>query len=271
MIENKNSKFVHWIKSLILLGTISLFFKPEVVFGDDKGIASKGLWDWLELLIIPVALGLGAWWLKREERKKEHAKTLEADRRNLLATYFDRMQELLLEYKLLEGNIRQEVIEIARARTLYVFRNLDGERKGHVIRFLVDTGALALKRSHDQRSIVRLSYADLSGASLENVHLEGVNLWCANLENANLSYADLVGTNLPYAFMREAKLDNADLSGANLEHAVVYPVQLKQARSLKGAVMPDGLTFEEWESAGEPDWTHKGMPRKWTTHEARYS
>lgn len=160
--------------------------------------------------------------------------------------------------------------EIARARTLHALRSINGDRKGHVIRFLVDLGTLA-HRSHDNtyHSAVRLSYADLSNAELENVHLEGVNLWCANLENTNLKCAHLDDANLPYAFLKNTMLDNANLARANLEYAVVKPEQLKRVKSLEAATMPDGSTYEKWMSNGELDWTINGMPDTWTPHSSR--
>jgi hypothetical protein len=248
---------------------VSFLISSVVVFGGGWGLASKSLWDWMELLIIPIVLALGAWWLRGEERKSEQRAALETDRRNLLETFFGQMQELLLEHGLLESDSREEVVEIARARTLHVLRSLDGERKGHVIRFLVDSGALARKtKGGGYKSVVRLSYADLSNARLENVHLEEVNLWCANFENANLTNAHLVRTNLPYAFMKGATLDHANLSRANLNEAIIEPDQLDKAQTLEGAKMPDNRSYEEWISAGKPDWT-RGMPQTWTPHHSR--
>ena len=259
-----------WKSVIILTVTTSLLLSAVVVFGGGWGLGVKGLWDWMELLVIPAALALGVWWLKREERRSQQCAALETERRSLLATYFDRMQELLLERGLKDATRGEEVVEIARARTLHALRDLDSERKGHLVRFLVDSGALAQQtKDGNYRSVVRLSYADLSNANLENVHLEGVNLWCANFENANLKNAHLVGTNLPYAFMKGAILDHAVFSGANLKEAVVEPDQLRGARNLKGATMPDGTSHEDWLSSGEPDWTSRGMPKTWTSHESR--
>ena len=265
---NRASNLWKWV--IFLAVSTGLLLSAVVVFGDGWGLSCKSLWDWMELLVIPAALALGVWWLKREQRRSELRAALETERRNLLATYFDRMQELLLERGLKDTAEGKEVEEIARARTLHALRSLDGERKGHVVRFLVDSGVLARQtKDGSYHSVVRLSYADFSNANLENVHLEGVNLWCANFENANLKNAHLVGTNLPYAFMKGAILDHADLSGAYLKEAVVEPDQLLRARNLEGATMPDGTSHEVWLSSGEPDWTLRGMHQTWTSHEPR--
>jgi hypothetical protein len=63
----------------------------------------------MDLLVIPLALALGVWWLKREERKSEQRIALETDRRNLLATYFDRIENLLLDHRLIE-NVRGKLL-----------------------------------------------------------------------------------------------------------------------------------------------------------------
>jgi uncharacterized protein YjbI with pentapeptide repeats len=80
-----------------------------------------------------------------------------------------------------------------------------------------------------------LSGANLTGADLSEVFLSRANLRGANLAEANLTGADLIGANL-----RGADLAGADLAGADLREATVTEEQLAQARSLKGAILPDG-------------------------------
>jgi len=104
-----------------------------------------------------------------------------------------------------------------------------------------------------------LVYADLSTAFLDGADFRRANLILADLGRANLcgadlsgadlSGADLNGANLTRAKLTEAVLTGAklvanlmgaDLSGANLAGAKVTQEQLNQAKSLKGATMPDG-------------------------------
>ena len=258
-------------KYLVVL-IISLMLVSEFAYAAEN-LEDKTLWDWLDLFIVPAALTLGIWWLKREESKVARRSALETERREMLSTYFDRIQELVLDHHLNDAKHSNEVTEIARARTLHALRSTNGDRKCHIIRFLVDLGSLSHRvendTGYDYQSVIRLSYADLSDAELENVHLQEVNLWCANLENTNLRHADLEGANLPYAFFKNTNLSSANLERANLEHAIVTPEQLQKARSLKGAIMPDGSTYEEWLEKGEPDWTLHGIPDTWTPHSSR--
>jgi uncharacterized protein YjbI with pentapeptide repeats len=127
-------------------------------------------------------------------------------------------------------------------------------------------------------SRVDLSGADLSGADLSEADLEGADLsdcdlseadligadlsWAvlsgADLVSAELSHADLRGAILRYvdlsdaylikSNLSDADLSKADLSGANLgEASGITDEQLEeQAKTLKGATMPDGQTYEDW-------------------------
>jgi len=70
-----------------------------------------------------------------------------------------------------------------------------------------------------------LDYARLNGAMLIDARLRG-----ARLVNADLTNADLAGANLA----------NADLRGANLTGANVTNEQLATAKSLAGAILPNG-------------------------------
>jgi hypothetical protein len=76
------------------------------------GFPSQKLWNWLELLIIPAALGVGTAWLnstqrQRERREEERQRELERyiqDQRaqdDALQSYLDYMSKLLIDEKLL--------------------------------------------------------------------------------------------------------------------------------------------------------------------------
>jgi uncharacterized protein YjbI with pentapeptide repeats/uncharacterized membrane protein YqjE len=221
----------------------------------------KTLWGWMELLIIPTVLAIGAWWLNKSERENEREiaeKNREEDRRiaderrhqATLEAYFDRMVELLLEHDLMDDESEREVLStIARTRTLAVLRSLDANRKGHVVQFLYESGLISTERvvvSLDKADLsgANLGQANLSGANLSKAYLGAVNLSGANLSVANLSEArlskaylgaaDLGGANLSGARLSEANLMMANLSGANLTYAILEVADLTGA-SLRGA------------------------------------
>jgi len=239
---------------------------------------AKTLWDWMELLVIPVVLAVGVWWLNRSERENEQKianqkrdedrdnaeknrkedRAIADDRRNqaTLEAYFDRMVELLVEHDLMgnKSESNREVWDgstIVRTRTLAVLRSLDGRRKGHVIQFLYESGLI--DREHP---VVDLGGADLRGADLcvvnlseaklDNAELIKAKLGDAELIKASLTGAQLGGADLRRANLREAHLTTANLSevnlgGADLREAYLIGADLSGA-DLEGAnVTPEQL------------------------------
>lgn len=91
-----------------------------------------------------------------------------------------------------------------------------------------------------------LSHADLSHANLQGADLNGADLRGAVMINTDLTKADLSGSclqkaDLSLAYLGDTDLYNTDLSGSNLRGVQEITIEeLKKARSLKGATMPDG-------------------------------
>jgi len=229
----------------------------------------KTLWDWLELLIIPIALAGGAIWFSSEERKSERKIALEQRQEDTLQAYFDRIENLMLRDNLCKSAQGDDVRNVARARTLTVLRNLDDFRRGVVLRFLYESGLIEGKDS-----ILRLDGGDLSNVFLPHLNLNEINLegtilmqafipWAklngarlrkailigarlreTELKNSDLCEADLWDGMLAGADLTGANLEGTNLQGANLYKAKVTKEQLSKARSLKGAVLPDGTKHQ---------------------------
>lgn len=225
----------------------------ETVRLKNTGFETRTLWDWMQLLIIPLALTGGALYLQRAERTVERQSTeiraklereIATDRQQeaALQSYLDHMADLLLNENLLtSGN--EELRNVARIRTLTVLRGLDARRKGLLLLFLYESGLIL------ERLIVDLDGADLSGAELYSANLSGANLVNVNLNRAELSTANLSGARLIKANLNRAQLIDTELSGANLSEAdlrdaKVSDQQLATAQSLKLATMPDGTIHE---------------------------
>jgi uncharacterized protein YjbI with pentapeptide repeats len=89
----------------------------------------------------------------------------------------------------------------------------------------------------------------LAKSSLNSANLNHADLRYAILVDVDLSYAILTGADLTGANLENADLTDAKLTGANLRKAIltgskVTKDQLAQAKSLKGAIMPDGTKHE---------------------------
>jgi hypothetical protein len=209
---------------------------------------AKTLWDWLNLLgvlAIPVVVGIGAAWFTTQQSKaseatnqRQHDTELEIStdnqRESALQAYIDKISELLLKEHLgdltPDGKLKPEyeaVRNIARVRTLTVLRDLksDAERKESILEILYESGLIDMGKHIIDLSGADLSQADVSGADLSRADLSGANLRKANLSNAILF---------------NANFSNAILEEANFNKSWVTREQLEQAKSLKGATMPDG-------------------------------
>ena len=201
------------------------------------------LWDWLQLLIIPIALTLAAYWFNRQERAAERVLTAKRFQDQILQDYLDNMTELLLEKDLRDPQHGADVRSVARSRTLAVLRLVDGERKGEVIRFLYEAkliGHLSHRKekyfSSDieaslvpLRPVISLSHADLANIQLIGANLAGISLMSCRLAKANLSNANLEGANLSFANLSWANLEEACLERANLVESFSKFANLKNA------------------------------------------
>jgi len=250
-----------WALGIITLVVIvNGYTVPWTGFGDYTTatgdiVRGKTLWDWMQLLIIPLFLWAGATTVNRNEKeierhrleertKLEHEIATDRQQEAALQAYLDRMTELLLEKKLATTE-DEEVRNVARIRTLTVLRGLDARRKGFVIQFLSEAELI-----ENLKTIISLKDADLRGADLFHENLADTNLKGAILNNANFGYAilervHLIGAILSNANLLGAYLADALLSGAIVDKADnVFNIQLSDAKSLKGTIMPDGTIHE---------------------------
>jgi uncharacterized protein YjbI with pentapeptide repeats len=195
-----------------------------------KEFGGKTVWDWMDLLIVPLALALitvaltivFTWQQESrqsriEEQRAQAERELEEQRAQdeALRAYFDQMSSLLLEKDLRASEEESEARTLARARTLTVLGSLDPSRKTTVMQFLVEA-ELVQRVEGTSGHIITLSDADLRGVNLEAADLLGAGLSDANLSDAYLGLADLREADLGRADLSNAYLGFADLSNANL-------------------------------------------------------
>lgn len=241
---------------------------------------AKDLWDWLQLLAIPLFLGIGAWWLGSSlwttgqtvvKNRVQSERELEAARqhRAALESYFDNISDLLIDGRLYAGGNRgSSVRSVAQARTLALLRSVDGKHRGEAVQFLYDSGLVGPSRVVELRradlrkaqlagAVLTKAYfwqANLSGADLGGANLNGADFWLSNLRGARLAGASLRRAHLGGADLSDADLRGADLTGANLRDAVldgadltqaiVTAEQLSRAESLHALRLPNGAIFD---------------------------
>ena len=218
----------------------------------DNTRPEKTLWDWMDLLLVPLVLAVGGfiynWAEKRNDRRIADERATNdqriADERatndqriaerhaqdTALQTYFDQMTELLLEYNLRDIKNTTEVRDVARVRTLTALRRLDRDRRNILISFLKDSKLISL---NPEESVINLTDIDLANVDLAGINFARINLSRANLSGANLSGANLNGAILEDAILEDAILEGSNLGGTNLERAYLERARLSGA-SLRG-------------------------------------
>jgi uncharacterized protein YjbI with pentapeptide repeats len=245
------------VVAIILVGAIALIiigyrFDWTGFNGNNK--SGKTLWDWLQLLIVPLVLAIGGFSLSQMQKTIEQRRTTDNQREAALQAYIDKMSELLLTNHLRDLAEDKEVQKIARVRTLTVLLRLDAERKGSVLQFLYESDLI----KKDKSFIGFLYRADLSGANLykailfeadlSRANLNNAYLFGADLSNANLtSGAKLIEVNLSNASLFGADLSGADLSGAdlsnaNLSNAILFGANLSNANLSNASLFGTNLS-----------------------------
>jgi hypothetical protein len=220
-----------------------------------REFGGKTLWDWLQLLIVPVVLSLitvvFAWQQdvrqdqiesKRANAERELARERAQD--EALQAYLSQMGSLLLEKDLRKSAKDSEVRSLARARTLTVLSRLDSARKERLLQFLYEAGLL-----HKQNPVVDLDGADLSGIDLRNNNISGSGAFLTDV-SGNQPIGGKVesskAANLSGAILSDANLSDANLSNADGITNEELEQQTDILGSLEGATMPNGQKYEEW-------------------------
>ena len=259
--QNRQSRVRPIRREQVLLagGIVAAVLLVSILIGYRYGIT---LWDWIKALTLPITVGAAVPLLNKLQKDREL--DIEAERKGreltiqkqytqdtALQAYLDQMSQLMLldeadeaKPKPLRKSVRNdEVLILARARTLTALRRLGSRHKRSVLDFLYEA---ELINAH--APIIWLgspdfqySAADLSGAYLRGAFLRSAFL--GGITGADLSEADLHG----------ADLQGADLSGANLSGLVNWTEnQLLSADSFEGATMPDGQILKADDSPDGP-------------------
>jgi uncharacterized protein YjbI with pentapeptide repeats len=221
-------------------------------------VAKKSLWDFLDLLIVPLALAIIGLGFAAQQQARQTQSEEQRAQNAALQAYLDQMNPLILEKGLLDSEEGDTVFTLAKARTTTGISQFDGEHNQAVTRFLSDAGLLrepALLAKADLQD-AKLHKAVLQEANLTGTHLNRANLTdavlinavfytkekvgkstqvtTAELTKADLSRAALLGANLTRCYLKEATLTDATLQSANLRGADLQGADLSHA-ALQGA------------------------------------
>src|SRR5260370_26499808 len=152
---------------VVLFALIAFIFAAYRFGWSGTGFLNKTLWDWLQLLIIPLVLAVAALLFNRATTRTEQNIALDKQREDLLQTYLDCLSELLLEKGLATKPIEEarDARNLARVRTITILFQLDARRIGYVFAFLREAGLMSSKSNS---SIVSLSHANLNNINFSH-------------------------------------------------------------------------------------------------------
>jgi uncharacterized protein YjbI with pentapeptide repeats len=142
----------------------------------------------------------------KSQQKATADQVVNQQRQDTLANYLNDISALVLNYDLLKSKPGSAVRALAVARTDTAVRNLDGARKGILIRYLWEAGLIQARNP-----IVGLNKVNLEDGVFRGSYLYAANLATDNLIKANFYRTDAHGTILSWA-----NLSGADLNKANL-------------------------------------------------------
>lgn len=254
-----------WIVKMAIWANDSPFWTGFGAY-DETVPRAKTLWDWMELMIIPVTLALGAYLLDREQTRRAEWIAEEKRQQDLLDAYFDKITELTLNHGLGKANSDVAVRSIARTRTISVINMLDEGRGARILQFLSESELITGEKPIVILRGVTFRNCVLSGATLVKRNLVGVTFIDCQFQDANFRDAiltgciflrgDLTGARFDGAKLVQAKLNdcnlsevifnNADLEQSNLLGSTALDIlKLKSAEKTHDLILPNGELYDD--------------------------
>ncbi len=231
----KEESDIAWIRWLLRLGIVGAALSLVMLFVKISnfkwsGFQKKNFWDWLQLLIVPLMLLVGAVYLNAASERKDEEIAEERKQQEIFKDYLSKMQNLIIQQAKIYGTPRngkllKEYKPMARALTLAVLDELDGKRKGKVITYLSESGFINI-----DDPIIDLTKANLNKIVLKGVYLLEVNLSGAYMIEAKLTDVKFANANLGGSNFSEATLKNITFLEASLNDSNFYDATLEDIK-----------------------------------------
>jgi len=231
---------------LIILGsTITIYFQVQLGKAPEQALS-----DFLENIVGVEFFGMGLTvflidWLyeRRDEREKKHQLIRElgsidrilSNRAALELSSKNWLSDGTLKGAiLLNANLEKSDLDDAN----FSFCNLEG------VNFRsANLGGADFRNAN-------LKNADFSGSFLEEVDFSSAiilnaDFTSANLRNAKFVNSNLWQTNFENAYLQDCSFNKSDLKGVNFQGTkYLSPVQLLDVGELRGAILPDGQSYD---------------------------
>ena len=236
-------------------------------------IPYKTLWDWMQLLIIPIALVLGGYFLNRSEKRREvkaaekrakidreiakqqreEDKSIAFEQRMLeleiakvrneekvLSKFLDEMSGLILEKNLISSAEGDLIRQFARIRTISALHQLSENRVNIVFNFLRDTNLIRsiYNRVEDEK-------IDLNGVKFRNVDFSLSYLELVKFNESNFINSKFLETNFVNAYCENAYFDYCDFEKAILNNAKFQRVKITGSNLKKSSLWSIDLTYAQ--------------------------
>jgi uncharacterized protein YjbI with pentapeptide repeats len=220
----------------------------------------KTLWDWMQLLIVPLVLAVAAFGLnaaqadrqsQQQDQQATRARQIAEDEaeENALHAYIQQMSDLILHDRLVvpvpaRANHPTHAQILARTLTLVALRRMDGGRKATILEFLWEAGLITQARRWEMSPGQLWVVGEETRApivTLTNADLRGLDAREAQLAPIDAQYESEARTDERSKAARQVRagidLDGADLRGANLRYANLSNASFKEANVV-------GVNFE---------------------------
>lgn len=252
-----------------------------------SGFQKKSFWDWLQLLIVPLMLALGAFYLNSAADFRDSQIAQERKQQEILTDYFSKMQGLIVETKKSkqtpgskESNSEERLLlefrPTAKALTLSVLEQLDGKRKGKVITYLAESQLITVDNNKlypqpeinlyganlagmvlndvDQVETVnkrRLGVA-ITGADMTDSTIKNVRLFVGSqLRESKFIQANLTDVYFTNADMQGVQFIKSQMTGVDFSNTILSNTRFDNVETTKIIISPDTKLDDACANEGE--------------------
>jgi len=183
---------------------------------------AKTLWDYLELLIVPFVLAVGAILFNKAESKSKIEIETKRAQESKYQNYLDKISNLWSSDAWSGLSSSQEARYMAKARTISVLSEVDINRRKVIVNFLRGGNLIG------EEGVINLTNAEIMDSNFDNLDFSYVDLSKADLTGTSFN-----GSNFFHVILDDSNLSRADLSGAYLSEASLVGADLYKAKSVK--------------------------------------
>lgn len=268
ILFSTRKSFIFYLLTRIILPTTVVISVIYLVLTGYKylwtGFQNKTLWDWIDLLIVPLVLAIASWTLGRFEKNIESNISADRFRETTIQSYLSQMNLILSEQRDNLEKPNSPINQVANLNTENIFQFLSSDipKKKVVLLYLYKAGLLQVTDVKQLNSILHIENLDFAGINLERISLNQSCLQNCYFKNANLRFSNLSECNFDESKFSKASLTGALLIGSsfqnsrfdyaildgivanrvNFSHALLYQSSLQLATLTEGVFEGASLT-----------------------------